>query len=308
MNAQSYVQTQCPRCGGAAWGHMSQSVPCGACGQLISPLGAPQAPAAAPFPQGGGYPQASAYAPQAAPYQPPAQAPAPAPAPAPAAAPQHQIKMNIGGFKIPIKVGGAGMQFKIIGLVVVMIIGSVAVWFVKDKLRGDHTAKGSISYKSIGLDPKHADADKLISSVARTATKWRTDAVFWALNLQAVHADGTVDTSNGGNLITYISLNGVSSHSKSVRDNSIKKFNFGPSGVDYSQVWGATDPWEDVVPPDMPTCGLKDLMEKQLASRGITGKETVRISLDPDDYSVWHVWGDINAYFSPDDCSELKKN
>jgi hypothetical protein len=288
---------------------------------LISAVAAPGAPAPAPYPQPGfpqgGYPQAGAYAPAPAAAPPPGpfgaagSAPMPAATPPPSAAPaaapaQQHLKVNIGGFKIPIKVG-AGMQFKIIGLVVVLIIGSVAAFFIKQKLKGDTTAKGNLSYKSLGLDPRHADADKLISSVERAAEKWRGDAVFWALNLQAVHADGTVDTSNGGNQITYISLHGVSSNSKSVRNDSMKKFNFGPSGVDYSQIWGASEPWEDVVPPSIPTCGIKDLMEQQLSKRGITGDKTVRISLEPDDYSVWHVWGDVNAYFSPEDCGELKK-
>ena len=72
-------------------------------------------------------------------------------------------------------------------------------------------------------------------------------------------------------------------------------------------MWGATEAWSDVYPPDKPTCGVEDLMKKELSKRGITGDKTVRISLDPDDYGVWHVWGDSNAYFSPQDCSELKK-
>jgi len=50
-----------------------------------------------------------------------------------------------------------------------------------------------------------------------------------------------------------------------------------------------------------------DSVGSHMSKRGITGDKTVRISLDPDDYGVWHVWGDINAYFSPQDCSELKK-
>jgi hypothetical protein len=261
-----------------------------------------QAPAAAPpgpFAAAGSQPMPSAA---------PAPAATPAPAPASSAAPVVKVQLPY-GLKIPIKVGGAGFKFKLIGAIVFAIIAGVAVMIVKGKIKGsgDGTAKGNISYKSLGLDPRKVPVDEMISSVRPTATRWRKDAVFWSMNLQEVHADGTVDTKGGGNQVVFISLGGVSADIPRVREDSIKKFNFGPSGIDHSQIWGATDPWSDVYPLEKPTCGVAELMEKQLSKRGITGDKTVRISLDPDDYGVWHVWGDINAYFSPQDCSELKK-
>jgi hypothetical protein len=285
MNPQSYVQTQCPRCGAQAWGHPSMSVACGACGNSIGPVGA-QAPMAAPMPAASAAPAAQAQ---------PAQQ-------------QHKVHVNIGGIKIPFKIkGGAGMQFKIIGFVIFAIIASVAAFVIKSKFKGDTTAKGNLSYKSLGLNSKAAPVDDLVDAVERAATRWRRDAVWWSMNLQTVKADGTVDTNKAGIEVVYISPSGVSDSVKSRRDDSIKKFNFGPSGVSHDQLWGATEPWTDVYPMPTPKCGVKELMEQQLSKRGITGDTTVRISIDPDDYGAWHVWGDINAYFSPEDCSELKK-
>ena len=50
-----YVQTRCPRCGNAAWGHPAQATPCSTCGQPVPPMGAAQAPMPAPMaPQGWG--------------------------------------------------------------------------------------------------------------------------------------------------------------------------------------------------------------------------------------------------------------
>ena len=39
MPATSYVQTQCPRWGAAAWGHPQMQIGCPTCGQAIGPVG-----------------------------------------------------------------------------------------------------------------------------------------------------------------------------------------------------------------------------------------------------------------------------
>jgi len=290
MNAQAatgYVQTPCPRCGAAAWGHMHMVVGCPACGQPIGPLGAaPQQP----------------MAPQPA-YVPPQQA---QPAPAPA---QHQVKVQLPyGIKIPIKLGGAGSQAKIIGVVVLGIVIAVAGVFIKMKL-GNKTAKGNLSYSSLGIDAKKADPDRMLTAVSGAATTWRKDAAWWSINLQKVKADGTVDVTEGGAQVVYISVGGVQSLAKSTREDSIKKFNFGPAGVDHKQLWGATDPWEGVVAPPLPTCGIKDVV-KILNGRGLTGNKTVRITFDPQfaDDLAWHVLGEdpkLDAYYSMADCAHL---
>lgn len=282
MNAHSYVQTQCPYCRAAAWGHPTQPVACAACHQMIPAL------AAAP-------------APQPVAVQPAAQQPA-----------QHQVKIQLPyGIKIPIKLGGKGLHFKILAVVVLGIVLAVVGVIVKSKLKGN-TAKGNLSYSSLGIDPKKAKPDEMIAALEKPARKWRKDAVWWAINLQAVKADGTVDVNNGGAQVTYISLGDVQSSSKSKRNDSIKKYGFGPSGVDGTKLWGATDPWEGVVAPQI-GCGI-DGVVKQLGERGLTGNKTVRITFDPQfagavDVDAWHVIGEdpkIDAYYSMQDCSLVK--
>src|SRR5687768_10097961 len=200
MNAHSYVQTQCPTCRAAAWGHPTQPVACATCHQMIPALtaSAPAAQAAAAYAPGG-------FAVGGAPIQ---QAPAQQAAPAPAAQPaaSHQVKIQLPyGIKIPIKLGGKGLHFKILGIVVLGIVLAVVGVIVKSKLKGN-TAKGNLSYSSLGIDPKKAKPDEMIAALEKPARKWRRDAVWWAINLQAVRADGTVNVNDGGAQVTYISL------------------------------------------------------------------------------------------------------
>jgi hypothetical protein len=290
MNAQSYVQTQCPRCGHAAWGHLYQPVACGTCGQPIGPVAQQQAPT----------PQQAAPMPQPA-----------APAAQPVSQPQHQVKLQLPyGIKIPLKLGGKNMHLKIIAIVVLGIVVAVAGVILKGKFGGQKTKKGNLSYSSIGIDMKKADPDAMIDAVGAAARKWRSDAVWWSINLQAVKADGTVDASNGGAQVVYISLNGVQSATPSVRNDSMKKFNFGPAGVDHSQLWGATDAWEGVQAHPEPTCGIADVV-KILNGQGLEGSKTVRITFDPQfaNQYAWHVIGTdpkIDAHYSMVDCSPVK--
>ena len=51
----------------------------------------------------------------------------------------------------------------------------------------------------------------------------------------------------------------------------------------------------------------KELAPASTTSDGQPIRGPNDLTLDPDQGSVWHVWGDINAYFSPEDCSELKE-
>src|SRR5690242_9027520 len=146
MNPQSYVQTRCARCGAAAWGHMTQAVPCGSCGQMIAPVAAPPAaqpygaPAPAPMPQAGPpMPQGGLM--QGA--QPMAQGTgAPLSASQPQPQNQGQVKIGIpigvGGIKIPIKLGGGAgglSKIKIIGLCIAVPILAVAAIIVKGKFK-----------------------------------------------------------------------------------------------------------------------------------------------------------------------------
>ncbi|MCA9675577.1 MAG: hypothetical protein KC464_11120 [Myxococcales bacterium] len=344
MNAQSYVQTRCPSCGAGAWGHPQMPVPCNTCGRQVPPVagangqgfqGAPGAATAQPYAQPAdpyAGQQANPYAGQQAnpyagqPANPYAGQPAPGPQMTPA--PQHAVaaagagsapattagassgkgnivtRIRVGPLSIPIRAGG-NMKFKVIGVTILAIVLAVGGVIVKSKFK--KTKAGNLSYSGLGIDPKHADPDKMLTAVGGPARKWRSDAAWWAINLQEVRADGTVDVTKGGAQVTYISVAGVQSRVKRTRDNSIKKYNFGPAGVDHKQLWGATNPWEGVVPPDLPTCAIKDVVK----GLGLTGSQTVRVTFDPQfagavDVDAWHVIGKdpkIDAYYSMADCS-----
>jgi hypothetical protein len=222
----------------------------------------------------------------------------------PYAMPQMGMAAGGGGMGIGrLIAGGAG------ALLLAML--SIGGWYAKSYFLGGG-GKGKAGYGQLGLSPSAPDGDKMITSVAGFATKWKKDAVWWSVNYQAVKADGTVDVSKGAQ-VEYISPSKVQSASKKVREDSIKKFTFGSSNVDFSKQWDATNQWKNVVPPPTPTCTLKQVMAS-LASKGVTGNKTVRVTFDPQFQNVnvptWHVIGQdpqIDAYYSMADCSEVPK-
>lgn len=302
-----YVQTTCPSCGAAAWGHPQQQTPCNTCGRMVPPMAFAPSPmvAAAPAAPPGGF----------APVAPQQAYVAPAPVPQvtqPAPSNPQVVKVQLPyGIKLPINVGKLG-KFGVIGVVAVVILASVGFAIFKMKKGGGQsTKKGNLSYSALGLDMKKADPDKMITAVEQQALKWRKDAVWWSINLQWVHADGTVDLSKGGAQVEYISPAGVTSTSTKTREDSIKEFVFGPAGVDFSGIIGAREPWEGVTGgPQIGACGIKDVVKK---IDGLTGNKTVRVTFDPQfafDES-WHVLGEdpkVDAYFSMADCSPTKPN
>jgi len=295
-----YVQTHCPSCGQAAWGHPQQQVPCNACGRMVPPMAFAPAPmvAAAPAAPPGPFAMASPQQAYVAP------APIAQPAPAPAAS-SGVVKIALPyGIKLPIPVGKLG-KFGIIGIVLLVIVGSVGFAIFKMKKGGNATAKGNLSYASLGLDMKKADPDKMISAVAAHATKWKKDAVWWSINLQAVKADGTVDLSNGGAQVEYISVAGVQAASDKAREDSVKEFVFGPAGVDHSGIIGAREPWTGVTGgPQLGACQIKDVIKLL----GLKDGQTVRVTFDPQFASgeSWHILGEdpkLDAHYSMADCS-----
>ncbi len=207
--------------------------------------------------------------------------------------------------------GGMGMGRLLGGVGGAVLIGvlSVGAWYAKTRIFG---GKGKVGYGLLGINPSAADGDKMITSVSGLATKWKKDAVWWSVNYQAVKADGTVILDKGAE-VEYVSLSKVQSASKTVRQDSIKKFSFGPSGVDYKKQWDAINQWKNVVPPPTPGCSMKQMVAG-LASKGLTGEKTVRVTFDPQFQNVnvptWHVIGtdpQIDAYYSMADCSEVPK-
>jgi hypothetical protein len=232
---------------------------------------------------------------------------APIAAPAPAAsAPAHQFSMNVGGFKIPFKVGGGVSKFKIIGSIVVVIALAIGGVILKSKF--GTTAKGNLSYASLGVDAKKPDADKLITSLENPAKRWKRDAIWWSANFQAVDAEGRVDVSKGAS-VEYISEGGVQSHAKSVRKDSVKKYSAGSAGVSHNQIWGASEPWTGVEKHPAPTCKIKDVMA--IVGPTLPKGKTVRVTFDPKfaDFYAWRVMSDdpkIDTLYAFSDCSIIK--
>lgn len=316
-----YFQTRCPRCGNAAWGHPAQAVPCATCGQPVMPPTAQAAPPMqAAMPAYGQAAQGAApmygHAAQAAMpnYGQAAQAAMPAQGQAWTAPPAQQAgpAMSIplpGGFKLPFALGGArgGVSlFKLIGGIVLVIALGVGGMIAKNKFV---TPKGMIGYGALGLEKGKPDPDRLMTSLAAPAKKWRSDAIFWSLNYQAVRADGTVDVSKGAEVV-YVSPSASASYTKRQRANSVKKFSASARGVNQKGSWGWNDPVKDLEAHPTPKCSIKDVVAL-LGKQGLTAGKTVRITFDPKfaDFYAWRVLGDdpkLDALFSWDDCSPIK--
>jgi hypothetical protein len=322
-----YVQTRCPRCGNAAWGHPMQAVPCNSCGQQVPPMAQPQGWGAAPglgsFGAAPGMqppaaaqqqPQAWGAPPPVANGQPPGMGgfgqPAPGfgqqPPQGQQAAAGGAPKMNVNlpyGIKLPINIGGKHMKLKIIGGVILAIAVAVGgVVFKKTR-----TPKGMLSYASLGLSGK-PDADAAYANLAKDAGKWKKDAILWSVNFQAVRADGTIDVGRGAEVV-YVSPDASSSHAKSVRSDSVRKYGLSASGVKPAK-YGWNDVVEGIEAHPEPQCKIKDVVEL-LKKQGLSGDKTVRITFDPKfaDFYAWRVIGSdpkIDALFGWSDCQPIK--
>jgi hypothetical protein len=212
---------------------------------------------------------------------------------------------------------GGSPRMKIFGAVgaalVLIVAGGVWTAFKRDMFGAG--GKGPIGYGQLSVDPKKPDGDAMMTSVAGLATRWKRDAVWWGLNYQAVHADGTVDLERGAT-VTYASLSSAKSAAKSVNKDSLKEFSFGTTGVSFSGMTGVRDykQWADATPPVTPRCTLGQLT-RLLASKGLTGTKTVRITYDqqfafggPAEPS-WRVIGEdpkMDSYFSMATCAQTK--
>jgi hypothetical protein len=204
--------------------------------------------------------------------------------------------------------------FGAVGVAIVVLVGGGAWTAFKRDMFGAG-GRGNIGYGQLSIDPKKPDGDVMMQSVQGLASKWKSDAVWWGVNYLAVHADGSVDLEKGAT-VTYASLSSARSLAKSVNKDSLKEFAFGPSGVNFSRMTGVLDPnkWQNAQPPAVPRCTIKQLAQS-LASKGLTGSKTVRITYDqqfafaaPAEPS-WRVMGDdpkIDSYFSMATCAPTK--
>jgi hypothetical protein len=215
-----------------------------------------------------------------------------------------------GGFKLPFSIAGKGggiSYFKIIGGVVLVIALGIGGLIFKMKFV---TPKGMISYASAGLEKGKPDADKAITQLAGFAKKWKKDAIFWSANYQAVRADGTVDASKGAEVV-FTSPGNSASYAKSQRNDSVKKYALGASGINGKGKWGWNDPIKDMEAHPTPKCQIKDVMALLVKEGKLPQGKTVRVTFDPKfaDFYAWHVLNEelsINTNYAWEDCSIIK--
>jgi hypothetical protein len=317
-----FVQTPCPKCGAVVWiapalgtgfcpsCHTQTSLPQGAAAAPAAPAyGAPAAPAyGAPAAPAYGAPAAPAYGVPTAPAAPGYGVPAAPPQVAPFGAPGMQPVMPGGGAFGAMNKTAATMRFMRLGISIVVVLGVAAVGISTAGWRYFVGAPGSASLSSLGIDKKKADPDRMISAAQSYARKWKSDAAFWSINIQQLGADGTVDLSNSNVVVEYYSPSGVSSPSKSARDDSIKKFNYIGDSVQYGAKWGVTkrsDPAPSPTP--VPTCTAK-LLAARLVSLGILKSgSTVHAQIDPAFDDEWLVQtGGGPRKFDLSNCNERK--
>lgn len=307
-----FAQVPCPKCRSIVY--VAPQAGFGVCPschtQVAMPPGGAQPPGAQPpgmQPMGGQPPGMQPMGGQPPGGQPPGMQPMGAP---------PMGGQPMGGMQIPQMGMGAvaftppskGRMFLGVAGAILVALASSGFYFAKSKLMGP--GKFKANYSAVGLDADKADADKMITSVAGLAKKWRSDAIWWSVNFQEVHADGTVNVSNGA-VVEYISPSRVGSAAKKVRQDGIKKFQFGPSVIDYTQQWDALNQWKGVEEPTAPSCGIRELMKK-LGPKGLKGDKTVRVTFDPQwdwgEDQVWHVIGTdpkIDARYSMKNCEEV---
>jgi hypothetical protein len=282
MNIPGFTQVPCPRCGQPVMVAQATGTGYCRCGNQVSAGGggAPGAPPPGAAPPTGGMP---------------------------------------GMPRMPFPQVGAGGSpkakiFGAIGVAVVVIIGGGAWTAFKQDMFGAG-GRGNIGYGQLSIDPKKADGDAMMLSVAGLATKWKRDAVWWGVNYQAVRADGSVDLERGAN-VTYASLSSAQNLAKSVNKDSLKEFTFGATGVNFSRMTGVLDAkkWANAEAPPLPRCTIKQLASS-LGAKGLTGSKTVRITYDqatafagPAEPS-WRVIGEdpkMDSYFSMATCALTK--
>jgi len=259
MNQAQFVQVPCVKCGTVVWiapaagvgycpsCHTPNQLPAG--GAAAAPPGAPGATPGAP-----GMPQ-----PPAAGYG------APHPAFAGVAA-------------------GGPSKFKIIGGGVLAVVAATAVGGAKLWFRNLGKDPGKESLSSLSITPKKGDPDRMISAASAYAKKWRSDAVFRSVTIMALGADGTQDLTDKNVVVEYFSPSGVSSAVKSLREDSIKKYNFMGDDMtwDTKMIWGPTKQLTSPPPATkIPGCSAKMLAAALVKQGTLKPGTTVQVSLDP---------------------------
>lgn len=136
----------------------------------------------------------------------------------------------------------------------------------------------------------------MIRAAGEFARDWRSDAVFSSIDINGLTTAGTVDLSNSSHTVTieYFSPARVSSYIERERNDSIKKFTFTSSGIDYNAVWGVRRRVERPTATPTPTCGTRGL-GAPLTQQGVPATADLHVQYDPQfSFAVngalaWHV-------------------
>lgn len=185
---------------------------------------------------------------------------------------------------------GAGGMIKAIGggvgTVVLIIIIVIAKFALKTSSRSANTE----SLSSLGIDQKKADPDKMIAAARAYALKWKSDAGFWSVNIQKLRSDGTVDLTTSNVVVEYFSPSAVASPLQSVRDDSIKKFNFMNEDMVYRDMWGVRKQYNPApAPTKIPGCTGAKLAAKLVGMGLLKSGGTVHAQIDPAFGDEWLV-------------------
>jgi len=284
MSFDGSVQVACPRCRTVQTAYTGRATNCHSCGE-------PLATAAAQAWMGSGVPRV--------------------PVPDPGNV--------VGGMMVRGAIStarrGGGVNKIMVFVIGGLILSSIAsfVWFRFKKDLGLNVSDGDMAYQRLGIQPRSADADQLITALDGPARRWESDAVWWALELHYVDGNGKVDLERASASVNYISPERATSYAKSYRNGSIRHFSFHQGGVSRSNAAGPPQRLETVKPPAKPGCSIKQLAGI-LRTRGLTAGKTVRFSFDPNHRvfvqpDAWHVIGEdpvIDAWYSMADCSHIK--
>jgi hypothetical protein len=133
----------------------------------------------------------------------------------------------------------------------------------------------------IGVEYEAANPNDIIKGLKKRAKRWRKEAEFYSVSINGLKSDGTLDFSTGKAtmVVEFFSPKLVGSTSKSNRKKSIRKYVINKYKVT-EQVWGVKKRYPDVPGTPIPECQLTEVGEL-LEERGMKGKKTASVSLDP---------------------------
>jgi len=180
---------------------------------------------------------------------------------------------------------GAGVLFALVigGVVLAQNVFGIDIPIIGRFVGGGGSgkAKAKRELDKMGVEYEAANPNDIIKGMQKRAKKWRKEAEFYSVSINGLKSDGTIDFSsdNSTMVVEFFSPKLVGSTSKSKREKSIRKYVINKYNVD-EQIWGVKKRYTDVPGTPIPECQLTDV-GKLLEDRGMKGKKTASVSLDP---------------------------